>query len=186
MLVRRGLTALLRRLARDRRGAAAVEFALISPVLFLLTLGMIEVGMILLEWHRVGEAARGGARQILIGDPIAELASLSTTGITCAGADNGSVTCTGAQKSSSNAFADALAVMQDIAPNLEGSNVTIAYTDSVVTSIDGLITPVLSLSVTNYQYTFFFLQTVPGIGSTMTLPAFTTSRMVHTTDANNT
>lgn len=176
----------LRRAAQDRRGVAAVEFALISPILFLLTLGMIEVGMILLEWHRVGEAARGGARLVLIGDPIAELASLSTTDITCAGADDGSVSCTGAAASSSTAFAGALAAMQDIAPNLEGSNVTIAYTDSAITSNAGVITPVLSLSVVNYQYTFFFLQTVPGIGSTMTLPAFTTSRVVHTTDADNT
>ncbi len=186
MWVPRRMTALLRRASCDRGGAAAVEFALIAPVLFLLTLGMIEVGMILLEWHRVGEAARGGARVALIGDPIAELAALSTTDISCQGANDGSMTCTGASTSTSTAFASVLTTMQDIAPNLVGSNIAIDYTDSGATNVSGLVTPLLSLSVSNYQYEFFFLQTVPGIGSTMTLPAFTTSRMVHTTNANNT
>ena len=188
MSARRPLAALARRAARDRSGAAAVEFALIAPVLFLLTLGIIEVGMILLEWHRIGEAARDGARVALIEDPIPELSNLGTTPISCQGLDNGSMTCTGATASSSTAFATVLATMQGIAPNLVGSNVIIAYTDTAITDTtvtSALVTPALTLSVTNYQYEYFFLQSIPGMPTSITLPAFSTTRVVHTTNANN-
>ena len=189
MSAHRPLGALTRRAGRDRSGAAAVEFALIAPVLFLLTLGIIEVGMILLEWHRIGESARDGGRVALIEDPIPVLSNLGTTDITCQGQDNGSITCTGAAVASSTSFATVLAAMQGIAPNLVGSNVIIAYTDTGITdttTITGLVTPALTLSVTNYAYEFFFLQSIPGIPTSITLPAFSTTRVVHTTNANNT
>jgi Flp pilus assembly protein TadG len=55
----------LRRLARDRRGAAAVEMAMVMPAVLLLLLGTMEVGR--MAWtkatltYAVQEAARCGA-----------------------------------------------------------------------------------------------------------------------------
>ena len=190
---RRPLGALARRAARDRSGAAAVEFALVAPVLFLLTLGIIEVGMILLEWHRIGEAARDGARVALIEDPIPRLANLAPgTSITCLGQNDFSMTCSPGSASSSTAFATVLATMQGIAPNLNGANIVIEYTDTGITDssdtsiLSDMVTPALTLRVTNYQYQFFFLQSIPGMPSSITLPEFSTTRVVHTTNANNT
>jgi hypothetical protein len=54
-----------RGLARER-GAAAVEFALVVPVLVLLLLGIIELGYIFNQQLTVSNAAREGARVLAI------------------------------------------------------------------------------------------------------------------------
>ena len=48
---------------RNRRGAAAVEFAVVSPVLFLLVFGMIEYGRMVMVQQVITNAAREGARK---------------------------------------------------------------------------------------------------------------------------
>ncbi|MCH8183956.1 MAG: pilus assembly protein [Proteobacteria bacterium] len=50
------------RLWRDRRGVAALEFALIAPALFLLTVGIIDVGRMMWTAATLDHAAREGAR----------------------------------------------------------------------------------------------------------------------------
>jgi Flp pilus assembly protein TadG len=46
----------------SRGGVAAVEFALISPVMFLITFGMIEVGSVMMIKNSLTQASRIGAR----------------------------------------------------------------------------------------------------------------------------
>jgi hypothetical protein len=48
--------------ARDQRGAIAVEFALIVPMLLLLVLGILEFGFGYHAWDATQNAAREGAR----------------------------------------------------------------------------------------------------------------------------
>lgn len=48
---------------KRRKGAAAVEFAIIAPVFVGLVLGMLEVGSCLTAQQRLNNAAREGARQ---------------------------------------------------------------------------------------------------------------------------
>jgi Flp pilus assembly protein TadG len=57
----------LRRFGRNRRGAAAVEFALIAPVFFWLTMGMAEITMIGFSQTTLDFAVAKSARQIRIG-----------------------------------------------------------------------------------------------------------------------
>jgi Flp pilus assembly protein TadG len=45
-----------------RRGAAAVEFAIVAPVFFLLALGLVEVGRMVMLQHALTNAAREGCR----------------------------------------------------------------------------------------------------------------------------
>ena len=57
-----------RRLRRSKRlanrcGAAAVEFAIVAPVFFLLVIGMIEVGRAMMVQQVLINASRVGARQ---------------------------------------------------------------------------------------------------------------------------
>ena len=53
--------ALFARLWRDRRGASAVEFALLLPVFLLVTAGMIDLGRALYQTNTVEKGLRAGA-----------------------------------------------------------------------------------------------------------------------------
>ncbi|WP_210480637.1 TadE/TadG family type IV pilus assembly protein [Naasia sp. SYSU D00948] len=56
----------LRRRAADDRGAAAIEFALVLPLLLLLILGILEFGRIYNIQISLSNAAREGARTMAI------------------------------------------------------------------------------------------------------------------------
>ena len=47
---------------RDERGSAAVEFALVMPLVFVVTLGLVEIGLLARDRALVDAAARAGAR----------------------------------------------------------------------------------------------------------------------------
>ncbi len=49
-----------------RKGAAAVEFALVAPIFFLVVLGMIEVGRAVMVQQVLTNASREGARQAVL------------------------------------------------------------------------------------------------------------------------
>jgi len=49
-----------------QRGVAAVEFALISSIFFMLLIGIMEMGRILFYWNTATEATRLGARLAVV------------------------------------------------------------------------------------------------------------------------
>jgi Flp pilus assembly protein TadG len=51
---------------RNRRAAAAVEFAIVAPVFFLLVLGMIEYGRMVMVQQVLTNASREGARAAVL------------------------------------------------------------------------------------------------------------------------
>lgn len=51
---------------RNRRAASAVEFALIAPVFFLLILGMVEYGRMVMIQQIITNASREGARRAVL------------------------------------------------------------------------------------------------------------------------
>jgi Flp pilus assembly protein TadG len=51
---------------RNRRGAAAVEFAIVAPVFFLLVFGMIEYGRMVMVQQVLTNASREGARRAVL------------------------------------------------------------------------------------------------------------------------
>ncbi len=59
---------------RARRGAAAVEFALVAPIFFALILGTVEVGRLIMVQHILTNASREGARlAVLEGTTLSEV-----------------------------------------------------------------------------------------------------------------
>ncbi len=60
----------LARLLRDRNGASAAEFALVSPLLIFLLLGIIDVGRFMWEYNRAEKATQMGARLAVVTDPV--------------------------------------------------------------------------------------------------------------------
>ena len=69
----RALTQTAVRRARDQRGAIAVEFALIVPILLLLVLGILEFGIGYHAWDATQNAAREGARLGAVSPDVAEI-----------------------------------------------------------------------------------------------------------------
>lgn len=51
---------------RKQRGAAAVEFALIASLLFMLLFGIMEMSRVLFYWNTAAEATRLGARLAVV------------------------------------------------------------------------------------------------------------------------
>ena len=58
-----------RRRRIKRRGAAAVEFALVAPVFFLMVFGMIEFGRMVMVQQVITNASREGARLAVLDSP---------------------------------------------------------------------------------------------------------------------
>ncbi len=51
---------------KHQRGAAAVEFALVAIVFFMLLIGIVEMGRVLFTWNAMAEATRYGARVAVV------------------------------------------------------------------------------------------------------------------------
>lgn len=55
-----------RRMNRQRRGQALVEFALILPILLLIIFGIVDAGRLIFTMNTVGNAARSAARVAIV------------------------------------------------------------------------------------------------------------------------
>jgi len=56
---------------RKRRGAAVVEFAIVAPIFFLMVLGIIEFGRMVMVQQVITNASREGARIAILDDTTA-------------------------------------------------------------------------------------------------------------------
>lgn len=80
---------------RNRRAAAAVEFAVVAPVFFLLVLGMIEYGRMVMVQQVITNASREGARQaVLDGATTAEVTTVVNEYLTSGSISGATVTVT--------------------------------------------------------------------------------------------
>ncbi len=69
-----------------RRGAAAVEFAVVAPFLFLMVFGSIEFGRAMMAKELLANAARQGARAgAIAGKSDSDIASVVTTSLSSTG-----------------------------------------------------------------------------------------------------
>jgi Flp pilus assembly protein TadG len=64
-------------LRERQRGAAAVEFALVAIVFFMLLIGIVEMGRVLFTWNAAAEATPYCARVAVVCDPTYKAAILS-------------------------------------------------------------------------------------------------------------
>jgi len=69
------VTATIFEWARQRRGAALVEFALVVILLLTIVLGIIEFGVIAMDQLTVTQGAREGSRAASLGRPVADIAA---------------------------------------------------------------------------------------------------------------
>lgn len=79
---------------RNRRGAAVVEFAVVSPVFFLLVFGMIEYGRMVMVQQLLTNAAREGARVgVLDNSTASDVTTAVNNYLTAANINNATITC---------------------------------------------------------------------------------------------
>jgi Flp pilus assembly protein TadG len=79
---------------RNRRGAAVVEFAVVSPVFFLLVFGMIEYGRMVMVQQLLTNAAREGARVgVLDNSSSTDVTNAVKSYLTAAKINNPTITC---------------------------------------------------------------------------------------------
>ncbi|REJ67277.1 MAG: pilus assembly protein [Planctomycetota bacterium] len=87
-----GLNKPCRLCRRKRTGAAAVEFALVAPVFFLMVLGMIEIGRAVMVQQVITNASREGARRaVLDGATAADVQNFVNTYLTNASLPSGTI-----------------------------------------------------------------------------------------------
>jgi hypothetical protein len=99
----RSLTDALARRLRDDVGGAAVEFALVLPLLLVVTMGVIEFGRAFNHSHVITDAAREGARRAVVRDgankqltvPAVIQNRLSAAGLTWSGTPTHTASCAG-------------------------------------------------------------------------------------------
>jgi Flp pilus assembly protein TadG len=174
----------MRRFWRNIRGAAAIEFAFVLPPLLMLTLGAIEFGLILFDYQRAGEATRRAVRDLVINPPLAALDTLRVDGtVTCTGT-GASVSCSGGavDGDASTTFAALYDKMEAVFEDIEPTNVSVTYAASGVdkASNPGVVTPVVTLSLTGMRHEFLILQIIPGVPTGIDFPAFAASRVSST------
>ena len=66
---------------RQERGAAAVEFALVLPLLLIILLGIIDFGLYLYNDLQLTHVARDAARYLSVGDAAAATAAISNANL---------------------------------------------------------------------------------------------------------
>ncbi len=78
---------------RNRRAAAAVEFAIVAPIFFLLVLGMIEYGRMVMVQQVITNASREGAREaVLDGATVADVTNTVNSYLTTGSISGATVT----------------------------------------------------------------------------------------------
>ncbi len=90
-----GLEKVYRSCRKERLGVAAVEFAVVAPLFFLLLLGMIEIGRMVMVQQVITNASREGARiAVLDGTTTTDVMNAVESYLTSGGVRNATVTIT--------------------------------------------------------------------------------------------
>ena len=167
---------------RDCRGAVAIEFAFVFPVLLVISLGALDASLLMYEMHNGTEAVRRGAREAVVQQNtlIAEADIISAT-ITCT-SNGSSVSCTGGsvESDAQSIFDDILAVMQSMLPELTAADVTVTYGDSGISN-GGVVTPTVTVSIANAGYDLIVGHLWLIDAGFVPLPSFRTTRVMNPT-----
>lgn len=184
---------MIRRLLRDRGGAAGAEFALVLPVLLLMLFGIIDGGRWLWTYNRAAKATQMGARFAVVAGPVdtgiedsylgiggltqGDLIPASAFGkITCnsSGCTCTTTPCPTIGTTGAN-FTNIVNRMKRFMPEIQPANVTVEYSSSglgYAGNPEGAdIEPLVTVKLSGVQ----FRPVVTLMLGTLTLPAFTST-----------
>lgn len=161
----------------SERGGAAVEFALVFPLLVLLTFGILEFGFILFQMNMMEKATQIGARKAVTSDPVAPTIATYTASETGIGPGlplpaglQLEVSCTEDGCSGTGAIADPgfsedafeaiVAEMKTMYPGIEPENVVVTYRHvglGFVGRPGGSVVPAVTVALRDMTYNFIML-----------------------------
>lgn len=158
----------IRNFLSSRRAGVATEFAMIFPIMLVLSLGLLEITILLYQLHRASESTRYAARAFLITPAITQFDGLP-------------VTCPGGAGCSDAVVNNVVNNLQALLPGLTSANIRVTYADSelpVNADAGLLVVPLVTVRITGVQHTFPILGAiVPGVPTSITLPEFSTSQL---------
>jgi hypothetical protein len=166
------------KLLLDTRGSAAVEFALVAPILILLTLAALDLASLMFDYHRASEATRRAARVAAIEAPIPDISGLEAPEVYTCRWSGGGPTCTGAGVINGASFDKILADARAILPTLAPENLFVEYRASGVGSVDtpAGILPLITVRLAGAERSLELLRGA-GFPSLLNLPEFASSHL---------
>ncbi|NQV54794.1 MAG: pilus assembly protein [Rhodospirillales bacterium] len=167
------------RLIDDSRGEAIISFAILLPMLLMVSLGTLEFALIAFDYHRAGEATRRAARIAVVKDPIIAPVDFAVgQSSTCTGA-GAAVSCSGGAVGTAATFTQIVTSMQAILPSVTAENVQVVYRDSGLgdPTLPGGIIPLVTVRIINLQQQFHMISGIMGMPNSFTFPSFETSQM---------
>lgn len=172
----------LRSLLGCRRGTAAIEFAILLPVILVISVAGLEFALIMFEYHLASEATRRAARVAIIEPPIASIDEITTSGVTCTYAGGSPPSCSGATTSSTatatfDKIADAVAELVPSILTDPSLTLSVTYRDTGLTDsgTTNVYTPSATVRLTGLKYEFFAAGLVGVSG--FEFPGFDTTRV---------
>lgn len=158
----------LRRGRAARHGGVAVEFALVFPVLVVITVGLMELALVFYHYHRAAEATRAAARSLLITPAVTGFGALP-------------LSCPGDPECDPEVMAALVGSLQTLLPGVTAENIRVVYEDSglpVNASPAMVITPTVTVEVTGIRHPLSVLAAlVPGTPGFIMLPSFATTQL---------
>lgn len=161
-----------------------IEYALVAPLLIMLTFGIAEFSLIFWQWNAAEKATHLGARlaatrgPVMIGVPDCGVATTVRAGTNCrnvAGSDSWVVICDGSAPGASCDAVQMAAIateMQAIFPRIQLANVVFEFRGVGLGFVGrGSPVPAISVSLQNLTYDYVALAAFTGAAS-INLPAF--------------
>ena len=170
-----------RRFLGDVRGAMAVEFALVIPIIIVVTVALFEFVFLMYDYQSATDATREGVRAALIGETLADLANLETQDVVCT-FPGGATSCVGgvAATGADTTFAAIVAAMQVPKADVANIEVRVTYSWSQIDGAGSAIkTPLVTVSLVNATHEMFLLPQWVPIAADFAMPAFSSSRLMH-------
>lgn len=180
-------------LAKNVGGASMVEFALVIPVVLLVTFGITDLSVGWWQWHSAEKAMQIGTRYAVVADPVAielpdfdcktssimwgtacsDPAAAQLPTIVC---DGSSSSCTNGYTFSTTAFDDILSRMQIMFAPLQAENLVIEYADAGLgfAGRPGGPVPTVTLRIQNLTWQLPVLNSLLGLPP-LTMPTFYTT-----------
>jgi hypothetical protein len=169
----------------DDGGAALVDFGFVIPILIILTMGILELTMIAMDYHRASEAARSAVRQASMLGPMAEMDVVEGGGTLTCKYVSGAVYCEGETVTDATIFTAIVTAVRDVIPYATSSNVEVRYEPSGIGDPDSPagILPLLNLKLVGLRHEFLTMSVLGGLEGGLDLPVIEATMLSSSVDS---